>query len=182
MQKLTEGLVVALFDRPSRRFTDPKGESKNTRAVVSCRGQNASVKEFFRSFEEALSERRVFFATHIGKLLQFRALLGVETRRHFHYYAHEEVAVLTPVHMNYSLAAELKHLSALCASGNFQVGFTFQCRHGHFATERSKRKWNGHFTVEIVFVALENFVLLNVDDDVKIALRPAANASFAITR
>jgi hypothetical protein len=140
------------------------------------------VKEFLRAVEEAFSEWRVFFATQIGKLLQFGTLLSVETRRHFHHDTYEEIAVLAPVHVNYAFASELKHLPALRTGWNFQVGFAFQCRHGHFAAERRQRKWNRDFAVEIVFVALENFVLLNVDDDVKIALRPAANASFAIAR
>jgi hypothetical protein len=181
MEKLTERLAAAWVDQPSRRFIEPKDESK-TRAVVSCQGQRSSVKEFFRALKKTFSERRVFFSAQIGKLLQFRALRSVEMRRHFHHEAEEEVAVLAPVHVNYAFAAELKHLPALRAGWNFQIGFAFQRRHWDFAAERSQRKWNWHFAVEIVFVALENLVLLNVDYDVKIALRPAANARFAVAR
>ena len=140
------------------------------------------MKEFFRALEEAFSERRVFFATQFGELLQLRALLGIETRRDFHHDANEKIAVLTPVYMDDAFAPKFKHLPALCARGNFQVGFALQRRHRDLAAERSQRKWNRHFTVEIVFVALENLVLLKVDDDVKIALWPAANASFAVAR
>ena len=54
-------------------------------------GGRSSAKEFFRAFEKAFSERRVFLATQFGKLLQLRALLGIESGRHFHHDAHKEI-------------------------------------------------------------------------------------------
>ena len=39
---------------------------------------------------------------------------------------------------------------------------------------------NGHFAMQIVAVALENFMLSDVQYHVKIALVPAAKAGFAI--
>src|SRR6267378_5942751 len=74
-------------------------------------------KEFLRPLKKTFSERRVFFTAQIGKLLQFRALFGVETRRDFHHDANKEIAVLATVHMNDAFAAKLKHLPALGGGG-----------------------------------------------------------------
>src|SRR6267378_2727911 len=137
-------------------------------------------KEFLRPLKKAFSEGRVFLAAQFGELLQFCALLSVEARRHFNHYAHEQVAAFAPIDVNDAFAAKLKHLTALRARGNFQVRFAFQCRHGNFAAERGQRKRNRHFTIQVVLVALKNFVLLDVDDNIEIALRTAANTSFAV--
>jgi len=94
------------------------------------------VKEFLRPFEKAFSQRRVFFSAQIGKLLQFRALLGIQPGRDFHHGTDEKVAVLAPIDMNYAFAPEFKHLTALRARGDFQIGFAFQRRHWHFTAQR----------------------------------------------
>src|SRR4029077_11624131 len=106
----------------------------------------------------------------------------IETRRDFHHDANEKIAVLTPVYVNDAFAPKFKQLAALCARRNFQIRFAFQRWHGHFAAKRGQCKRNRHLAEEIVFVALENLMLLNVDDDVKIALGTAANASLALAR
>src|SRR5712671_5534794 len=111
------------------------------------------VKEFFRPLKKAFTERRVFFSAQIGKLLQLRTLLGVESGRDFHHDADKKIATLAPVDVNYAFTTELKHLTALRPRRNFQIGFPFQRRHGHLAAQRSQRKWNRHFAVEIVFIA-----------------------------
>ena len=83
------------------------------------------MKEFLGALEKAFSERRVFFAAKLSELLQFRALLGVETRRDFHHDANEKIAVLTPVDMDDAFAPKFKHLPALCARRNLQIRFAF---------------------------------------------------------
>src|SRR5438309_7374085 len=143
---------------------------------------NPSLKELLRALEKVFSERRVFFAKKRSELLQFRALLIIESCRDFHHDADKKITVLASVDVNDAFAPKFKHLAALCARRNFQIGFGFQRWHGHFAAERGQRKWNWDLAVEIILVALENLMLLNVDDDVKIALRTAANASLAVAR
>src|SRR6266581_1844284 len=59
---------------------------------------------------------------------------------------------------------------------------TFKRRHVHLSAQRRDRKGNRNFTIKIVVVALEDFVLLDVNDDVKIALRSAANTGLAVAR
>src|SRR5260370_23906147 len=90
-------------------------------------------KEFFRAFEKTFSKRRVLFAAQFGELLQFRTLLDIETNRHFNHDAHEQVATFAAVDMNDAFAANFKDLTALRASRNLQIRFSFQRRHGNFA-------------------------------------------------
>jgi len=59
---------------------------------------------------------------------------------------------------------------------------TFKRRNVQLPAQRRDRKGNRNFTIKIVAVPLEDFVLLNVYDDVKIALWPTANTGFAVAR
>src|SRR5437879_12665463 len=101
-------------------------------------------------------------------------------RRHLHHYSHKQIAALATVDVNYALAAKLKHLTALRAGWNFQIRFAFQRRHGYFAAERRDRKRNRHLTIQVVFLALKNFVLLDVDHNIEIALGTAANTGLPV--
>src|SRR5436190_1088265 len=60
--------------------------------------------------------------------------------------------------------------------------FAFQCRYIHLAAQRRDRKNNRQFTVKIVSFAMKDFVLLDVNDNVKIARWSAANTCLAIAR
>ena len=60
--------------------------------------------------------------------------------------------------------------------------FAFQCRYIHLAAQRRDRKSNRQFTVKIVSFAMKDFVLLDVNDNVKIARWSAANTCLAIAR
>src|SRR5213595_1430807 len=60
--------------------------------------------------------------------------------------------------------------------------FAFQCRYIHLAAQRRDRKSNRQFTVKIVSFAMKDFVLLDVNDDVKIARWSATNTCLAIAR
>ena len=46
-------------------------------------------KEIFCAFKKASMQRRIFLTTERGKFLQFVALLGVQSRRHFYHDACE---------------------------------------------------------------------------------------------
>ena len=54
--------------------------------------------------------------------------------------------------------------------------------HRDFAAERGDGERNRHFAIKIVVFALKNRVLLDVNDDVKIARRAAANSGLAVAR
>ena len=80
------------------------------------------------------------------------------------------------------LPRSLNNLAALRSGRHFEIRLAFERRHGDFAAERGQRERDRHFAIKIVFFALENFVLLDVNHDVKVALRAAANAGFAVAR
>ena len=100
--------------------------------------------------------------------------------RHFDEQPREEIAALAAVHVDHAFAAQLEALAALRAGRDFESRFAFERRHRHFAAERGGRKGDRHFAKKIVVFALEDRVLLHVDDDVEIALSAAANARFAV--
>src|SRR5438046_9765459 len=84
--------------------------------------------------------------------------------------------------MDDAFAPKFKHLPALCARGNIQVGFALQRRHRDLAAERGHCKRNRHFAVEIVIVAFENLMRLNVDHDGRIAMWTPANTSLTLAQ
>src|SRR5438874_11314975 len=59
---------------------------------------------------------------------------------------------------------------------------TFKRRHVHLPAQRRDRKGNRNFTIKIIAVALKDFVLPDVYDDIKIALRATANTGLPIAR
>ena len=85
------------------------------------------------------------------------------------------------VHVGDAFATQLEHLTTLRASGNFDMGLAFNSRHRDLAAECRNGKWNGYFAVQIVVFAMENVVLPDVHDDIKITRRTAANARLAIS-
>ena len=69
-------------------------------------------------------------------------------------------------------------------SGIFSVSRARRRRVGHvdLAAERQRREVHRNLAREIVAVALEERMLLDLDDDVEIAGRPAERAGFAFAR
>src|SRR5438552_17488310 len=59
---------------------------------------------------------------------------------------------------------------------------TIKRRHVHLHAQRRDRKGNRNFTIKIIAVALKDFVLPDVYDDIKIALRATANTGLPIAR
>src|ERR1041385_6238726 len=151
------------------------------RAGYSTAPQSVALsKEFLGAFEETFAHGRVLLAAKSGKLLELLALFGIQTRRHFDNQPGEQVAALTPVDVNDSLAAEFKYLSALGSGRHLEIRFALQRGHVHFSAKRSAAKRDWHFAIKIIVLALENFVFLDVNDDIEIAMRRAASAGFAI--
>ena len=140
-----------------------------------------SGRSFWRVRRNSCATACFLRRTSRGEFLQLLPLLGIQARRHFHELrARSRSPRPRPSTLTDAFAAQFENLSALRSRRDFQVRFAFQRRHRDFAAERSQWKRNRHLAIKIVFIALKNRVLLDVDDDVKIALRPAANAGLAI--
>src|ERR1043166_4666437 len=140
------------------------------------------LKKFFRPLKEAFAHGRVLLAAEGGEFLQLTALLGIQARRHFDDQPGEQIAPLAAVDVHHAFAAEPKHLAALRASRDFELRFALEGGHLNFATERGDTERDRHFAVKIVVLALENFMFLDVNDDVKIAVLAAADPGFAVVR
>src|SRR5438105_6960159 len=139
-------------------------------------------KELFRALEKTPTHGGVFFAARAGEIFQFLPLLGIQTGGDFNDDTSEQITAVSSVHTGNSFAAKLEDLSALRSGRNFHLRLALQSRHGQLSAEGGDRKRNGHFTIKIVFIALKNLVLFDVNDDVKVALGSATNSSFAVLR
>jgi hypothetical protein len=67
-------------------------------------------------------------------------------------------------------------------AGILIVAFAFERRHLDFRAERGLDETHRHFAKQIVAVALENLVRLDVQHHIQIARRPAAKTRLAISR
>ena len=68
--------------------------------------------------------------------------------------------------MGDALTAELERLAALRAFGDLDGCWAFEGLYFELCAERGLREGDGHHAVQIVAVALKEFVGLHVEDDV----------------
>src|SRR3984893_531094 len=147
------------------------------------RNQTSNIpEEFPGAFKETFTQWRVFFAAERGELLDLLPLLAVQSRRHFDKQTREQITALAPVDVHDSFPAKFKQLAALRAGRHFKLRFALEGGHVHFATERGHAERNRHFAIKMIVLALEDFVFLDVNNDVKIAVRAAPNAGLAVAR
>src|SRR4029434_3618715 len=139
-------------------------------------------EESLGAFEEALVQRGIVCAAEGREFLQLLALLVVQAARHFHEKPREEVAPLAAVNVDHPFTAQSEGLSALRPGRYLQTRFSFQGRDRHFAAKRGEGERDWYFAKQVVVLALEDGVLLDVNHDIEIALAAAANARFAIVR
>src|SRR5262249_35281777 len=68
----------------------------------------------------------------------------------------------------------------LCSGRNVQLlFFPIKCRHRNLSAKRGLRKCDGNVAVQIVLAPLEEFVFLDIQDDVEIARGTAFSAGVA---
>ena len=77
------------------------------------------------------------------------------------------------------LPRSLKRAPGCVPSGTLTSSSSVERRHADLAAERERREVDRHLAVEVVAVALEERVLLHVDDDVEVAGRAAGRAVLA---
>src|SRR5438552_15945751 len=86
-----------------------------------------------------------------------------------------------PLDVLHSFAFEPKHSAWLGAGWHLNRHFAIQGRYDNLGAQGGLNETNGHFTQQIVAIALEDFVRFYVQDDVKISGGAAAPSCFAIT-
>nr|GEU28124.1 hypothetical protein [Tanacetum cinerariifolium] len=120
------------------------------------------------------------FGGRFLKLAQQVFLLVGQLDRRLHCHVAEQVAGKTGTHALDALAFQAEGLARLGAFRNRKRYFTRQCGHFDFAAQRRLGERDRHFAVQVVALALEHGVRLDVDFHVQVARRPAIGPRFAV--
>src|SRR5881409_2578204 len=144
-------------------------------------GQSCLPKQFLGFLEEALALRVHVTIARIRKFLQLRPLFGIQLRWNFDRDSHMQIAPPITLHVLHALAFEPEHRAGLCAAWNFNLSSAVERGYFDIYAERRLNKTDWHLANQIVALALENFVLFDMQDHVKISGRSAAYPGFAIT-
>src|SRR6266699_6629731 len=110
---------MKLIRHPERASRDPEMIAKSfaTGSLDFARDDGGGLtKEIFGTIEKPFVQGGVVFADEGGELLQFAALLRIQSRRHFHNHPRQQVTASASFNVHNSFAAEFKNLSALGAS------------------------------------------------------------------
>src|SRR3546814_3320413 len=92
-----------------------------------------------------------------------------------------QIARIAGAHAADALAAQAESLAGLRAPGNGDLGLAAQRGHLQLAAQGRRGERNGELAVQVVAVALEDLVRLDVDLDVQVARRAAVDPRLAIT-
>src|SRR5262249_28836134 len=72
-----------------------------------------------------------------------------------------------------------EHRAGLSAGRDFDAGTTIQSGHFNFGAQRGLNDADGHFAQQVVTITLKDLVRTNVNDDIEVPGRPAAEAGLA---
>src|SRR5450755_2076775 len=107
-------------------------------------------------------------------------LLAVgEAHRGLHHHLAQEVARIGRAHALDALAAQAKHLPRLGLGRHLDLGRAVERGNLDLAAERRLGEADGHLAVEVVAIALEDAMGLQVHDDVEVPRRAAVHAGLA---
>ena len=95
---------------------------------------------------------------------------------------HVQIAVAAARDVRHALAAQLEARAGLRAGRDVQLLAAVERRHLDAPAERERREADRQLAVEVVLFAMEERVLLHVDDDVEVAGRAAGGAVLAFAR
>src|SRR5579863_3624190 len=119
-------------------------------------------------------------AVELGEFLEQLALARRQAARRFDDHLDQLIAAPVAVKIDDALALEPQDFSRLRARRNLELHFALERRHFDLGAHRRLRKADRHLDYHVVVLAHEHLVLLDVDDDVEIALRSAAVAGLAL--
>src|SRR5258706_16019495 len=114
-------------------------------------------------------------------MLDQLSLVARELFRRLHLNGRKQVASPGAVDVRHPLALQSQGGAGLCAFGDLHGLGAVERRHLHFATERHGREVDRDFAEQVVAVAAEELVLVDVDDDVEMAGGAAGSAALAFT-
>src|SRR5690606_25038485 len=137
-------------------------------------------EELLGLVEPALRGRVVGVAADLGELLQNLALLGAEALRGLDVHADKLGALGTSAQRRHALAAQAEGGAALGAGGGLQRAFAEKRGHLDRAAEGGEGELDRDLAEEVVAVALEEFVFLDLEHDVEVAGLTAGEAGLAV--
>ena len=142
------------------------------------------LEELLHAVEEAALLGRVVGAVGAAEtvleLAQQLLLILVELHRGLHHHLAQQVAGGAAAHRLDALAAQAEELAGLCLGRNLQFHPAIQGRHLQLATERGVDEVDRHLAVQVLAVALEDMVRLDVHLDVEIPRRAAVEPRLAL--
>src|SRR4051812_30329012 len=131
-------------------------------------------------FKKTLADRAFFAVTEFGELSQLRLLGGGQMRRHFNVDAHMEIAMAIALDVFDALAFQPDHSTRLRAGWDFNRHFPIERGYGDFSAKGCLDETHGYLAQEIIAVALEDGVRLNMHDNVQIARWRPAQSGLAV--
>src|SRR4051812_36308020 len=90
-----------------------------------------------------------------------------------------EIAVAAAAHVRHALVTQLEARPGLRAGGYVHFLTAIKRRHFHRPPERESGEAHWHLAVEVILFTMKERVLLHVDDDVQVSLRPAGAPVFS---
>src|SRR5258708_9876253 len=142
------------------------------------------IEEALHPVEPAFALRavpRAAFKERLLELLQNLALRFGELDRRLDLHMHVKIAGDARTQTLDALAAQTERLARLRAFRHREARTAGQCGHFDLAAERRRGERNRHLAMQIVAVALEHRVLLDVNLDVQVARRTAVDAPLAVS-
>src|SRR5436190_1108532 len=101
-------------------------------------------------------------------------------RGHFDDHTHVQISVAIALDVLHSLAFYAKQRVRLSSRWQFNLNFSCKCRDFDFGPEGGLDKLHRNIANKVIAFALEDFVLLDVEDNVQVALRSATGTGFAV--
>src|SRR5882757_1203953 len=120
------------------------------------------------------------FAVELSEFLEQFALARSQAARRFDDDLDELIAASVAVKIDNSLALEAQDLSRLRGRRNLEFHFAVERRNFNLCADRRLRETDRRLDYHVVVLTHEHLVLLDVDDNVEIALRSAAVAGLAL--
>src|SRR4051812_14635614 len=155
------------------------GPGGNVRSSAGCLPKNV-----FDAFEERLLVAASVFVEFFLRqepvqVLERMFLFFCQLLRHRHARNRVEVTLTASIHVWHALAAHLESRSRLRPGRDLNLLASIERGHVDRSAERQCRKTDRHLAIKIVVFAMEERVLLHVNDHVEVSLRTAGAAVFA---
>src|SRR5713226_1505410 len=123
--------------------------------------------------------RAIFHAKRCSQLFEELALLARQFARSNHAHVVEEIALSSAARVRQPFALDTKDSAALRTFGNFQALFAGQRRNHNLRPQRRLRHADGDGAEQVRTAPLEEGMLLDLENDVKVARRPAIRSFLA---